>query len=145
MNTNAVFLGGNLTRDPDLRYTTSGVPVADFSIANNRKFKTKAGEQKEETAFIGCTVFGAIAESFAKYHRKGSQVFVQGRLSQDSWEDKQSGAKREKTKILVESWQFVGGKPHGGQGSPPQDAPAAAAKVVNLPNTATQDEDDVPF
>lgn len=105
---NKVMLIGRLTRDPQLRYLPSQSAVCDFGLAVGRKFKTANGEQKEETAFIDCTVFGKGAEIFNQYMAKGKQVFLEGRLKFDQWDDKTTGQKRSKLNVVVEDFQFLG-------------------------------------
>lgn len=107
---NKVMLIGRLTRDPQLRYLPSQSAVCDFGLAVGRKWKTPTGEQKEETAFIDCTVFGKGAEIFNQYMTKGKQVFLEGRLKFDQWDDKTTGQKRSKLAVVVEDFQFLGSK-----------------------------------
>src|SRR5690349_9120767 len=108
MNLNKVTIAGRLTRDPDVRYTTQGTAIADIGIAISRFFKNDQGETKEETDFIDVTAFGRTAEIIQKHLRKGSPVYLDGRLKLDQWDDKQTGAKRSKLKVVAESMQFVG-------------------------------------
>lgn len=111
---NKVMLIGRLTRDPTLKFLPSQLPVCEFSVAVGRKFKTASGEQREETAFIDCALFGKGGEIFNQYMAKGRQVYVEGRLKLDSWEDKNGGGKRSKLSVVVEEFQFLGDK--GGAG-----------------------------
>lgn len=110
---NKVILIGRLTRDPQMRYTPSQTAICEFGLAVGRKFKTAAGEQKEETAFIDCTVWGKGGEIFQQYMTKGKQVYVEGRLKLDQWEDKQGGGKRSKLTVVVEDFQFLGSRSDG--------------------------------
>lgn len=152
---NTVTYGGNLTRDPEIRYTPKGTAVCELSIANTEKWKTEFGEQKERTCFAGATIWGKSAEVFAQYHKKGQQCLVQGKLYQDTWEDKATGQKREKTKILVEEWFFVGGKRDDQKPpqahAPRQNTPAKEPAQTEIPTTTTaaieefKADDDVPF
>ena len=103
---NSVSLIGNLTADPELRHTTNGTSVADCTIAVN----TGTGERKE-TAFIGITVWGAAAEALCKYKTKGDPIAVGGRITQDSWEDKSSGEKRQRTKVTAQHVEFLSRAP----------------------------------
>src|SRR5215211_5377852 len=112
---NKVILMGNLTRDPQLKYLPSQTAVVEFGLACNRKFKTQAGEDKEEVTFVDCTAFGRTGEVINQYFTKGKPIFIEGRLKYDTWEDKQGGGKRHKLTIVVENFQFVGGR-DGGQG-----------------------------
>ena len=113
---NKVILMGNLTRDPQLKYLPSQTAVAEFGLACNRKFKTQAGEDKEEVTFVDCTAFGRTGEVINQYFTKGKPIFIEGRLKYDQWEDKQGGGKRSKITVVVENFQFVGGRDGGGGG-----------------------------
>lgn len=107
---NKVILMGNLTRDPELRYTPNNMPICKFGLAVNRRFKDgQSGEWKEEPTFIDVTIFGARAEPFARYHSKGKQAFIEGSLRLDTWEDKNGGGKRSKLYVVADTWEFVGG------------------------------------
>ncbi|HEX8322772.1 MAG TPA: single-stranded DNA-binding protein [Tepidisphaeraceae bacterium] len=117
---NKVMLIGRLTRDPQLKFLPSQMAVCEFSVAVGRKFKTASGEQREETAFIDCALFGKGGEIFNQYMAKGRQVYVEGRLKLDSWEDKNGGGKRSKLSVVVEEFQFLGDK--GGAGANNADA-----------------------
>jgi single-strand DNA-binding protein len=120
---NQVILLGNLTRDPQLRYIpASNTPVVDFGLACNRRFKSANGEDREEVTFVDCSAFGKQAEVINQYCQKGKALFVQGRLKLDQWEDKQGGGKRSKLSVVVEQFQFVGGRDGGGQGGGGGDA-----------------------
>ena len=114
---NKVMLIGRLTRDPQLKYLPSQTAVCEFGLAVGRKFKTASGEQKEETAFIDCTLFGKGGEIFNQYMGKGRQVFIEGRLKYDTWEDKNGGGKRSRLTVNVEEFQFLdSGNREGGGG-----------------------------
>lgn len=108
-NLNKVFLMGNLTRDPELRYVPSGAAVANFSIAVNRTYKDNAGEKKEEVSFIRVVVWGKMAEVCGEYLAKGRPVMVEGRLKTRSWED-QSGQKRSAMDVVALNVQFLGSR-----------------------------------
>lgn len=110
---NKVMMIGNLTRDPQLSYTPSQTAVVDFGLATNRKWTAQDGSQREDTCFVDCRAFGKQAETINKYLAKGRSVFVEGRLTFDSW-NAQDGTKRSKHRITVENFQFLGGG--GGQG-----------------------------
>jgi single-strand DNA-binding protein len=116
---NKVLLMGNLTRDPQLRYLPNNTPVAEFGVACNRKYKTAAGEEREEVTFVDVSVLGKLAEIVSKYFQKGRPIFVEGRLKFDTWEDKQGGGKRSKLSVVMENFQFIGGRGDGGEGGPP--------------------------
>ena len=107
MSYNKVILLGNLTRDPQLSYLPSQTPVVDFGLATNRKWKGADGNQNEEVCFVDCTAFGKVAETLNKYLHKGEAVLVEGRLKFESWQAK-DGSKRNKLKVLVETFTFVG-------------------------------------
>lgn len=113
---NKVLLMGNLTRDPQLKYLPSQTAVVEFGIACNRKFKAASGEDREEVTFVDVTSFGKQAEVINQYFQKGKPIFIEGRLKYDSWEDKQGGGKRHKLTVVIENFQFVGGRDGGGQG-----------------------------
>lgn len=113
---NQVILMGNLTRDPQLRYLPSQTPVAEFGIACNRKFKGQNGEDREEVTFVDCSAFAKTAELIQQYFTKGKPIFIQGRLKYDTWEDKQGGGKRSKLSVVVDNFQFIGGRDGGGAG-----------------------------
>jgi len=110
---NKVFMIGNLTRDPELRYVPSGAPVATFGLAANRTFITQHGEKKDEVCFVRVVVFGKQAESCSQYLTKGRPVFVEGRLQYRAWE--QDGQKRNSLDIVAERVQFLGAPPGGKQ------------------------------
>ena len=105
---NKVLLMGNLTRDPEVRYTPKGTAIANIGLAVNRVYKTESGEQKEEVTFVDIEVWGRQAETVGQYLSKGRPVFVEGRLKLDSWEDKESGQRRNKLKVVAERVQFLG-------------------------------------
>jgi single-strand DNA-binding protein len=116
---NRVILMGNLTRDPELRFTNNNMAICKFGLAVNRRFKDgQSGEWKEEPTFIDVTIFGARAEPFAKYHSKGKPAFIEGTLRMDTWEDKNGGGKRSKLYVVADTWEFVGGggRAEGGGG-----------------------------
>ncbi|HEX5227759.1 MAG TPA: single-stranded DNA-binding protein [Bryobacteraceae bacterium] len=113
---NKVILLGNLTRDPQLKYLPSQTAVAEFGIACNRKFKSAAGEDREEVTFVDITAFGKQAELINQYFTKGKPIFIEGRLKFDSWEDKQGGGKRSRLTVVLEGFQFIGGRDGGGGG-----------------------------
>ncbi len=124
MGLNRVFLIGNLTRDPELRYTPSGTAVAGFGVAVNRKYTTKEGDRKEEVDFFEVEVWDRQAENCNEYLSKGRGVLVEGRLRQDRWED-ESGNKRSKLKVVASSVQFLPRKLDSDsttqEGPPPSD------------------------
>jgi single-strand DNA-binding protein len=140
---NKVLLIGNLTRQPELRYTPSGTAVADMRLAVNRNYTTQTGEKREETCFLTVVVWGKQAESCREYLDKGSPVFVEGRLQTRDWEGK-DGQKRTATEVVAERVQFMG----GGRGRPGGATPAAVpATGDSLGEDGSQQhgDDDVPF
>ena len=114
-NFNKVLLVGNLTRDPELKHTPSNQAVAQIGLAVNRNFQTKDGEKREETTFVDCEAWGRTAEVMCQYLEKGRPVLVEGRLKLDQWQDK-DGNNRSKLKVVIENFQFLGGRGEGGQG-----------------------------
>jgi single-strand DNA-binding protein len=122
---NRVILVGNLTRDVEVRYLPSGMAVADIGLAVNDKRKGQNGEWIEEATFVDITLFGRQAEVAGEYLSKGSQALIEGRLKLDTWDDKTSGQKRSKLKVIGENMRMLGGKGGGGGrsgGPPPDDA-----------------------
>src|SRR5213594_2933302 len=111
-NLNKVFLMGRLTRDPELRYTPQGMAVSDLGLAVNREFTAQSGERRKDTVFLDVTVWKKQAELCCQYLKKGSPIFIEGRLSMDSWEG-QDGQKRTKIKVIAENFQFIGGRTGG--------------------------------
>ena len=137
---NKVVLIGNLTRDVELKYLPKGTPVCNLSMAVNRRWKTEAGEEKEDVYFAECKAFGKQAETLAQYVKKGHPLLVEGRLTREEWDDKKTGDKRSTTRIMIETFQFLKGRDEGDAPAPRREtAPAAAAPKPDL------DEDDVPF
>src|SRR5436309_7972191 len=100
------ILVGNLTLDPQLRYLPSQMAVVDFGLAVNHRYKTNTGEDREEVCFIDCSCFGRGAEVINQYCQKGKQLLVEGRLKLDTWDDKQTGQKRSKHKVIVDNFQL---------------------------------------
>jgi single-strand DNA-binding protein len=150
---NKVILVGNLTRDPELRYTPKGTAVAKLGLAVNRVWTSESGEKKEEVTFIDVDVFGRTAENVGQYMRKGRPILIEGRLKLDQWDDKQTGQKRSKLSVVAETVQFLG-SPGGGEGggsapAPRAPRPAAASAPAPAAEPVEGDEppesDDVPF
>ena len=104
---NKVILIGNLTRDPELRYTPKGTPIAKIGLAVNRTWRTETGETKEEVTFVDIDAFGKQAETLGQYMKKGRPIMVEGRLKLDTWEDKQTNQKRSRLGVTMESFQFL--------------------------------------
>lgn len=114
---NKVLLAGNLTRDPQVKFFANERALADFAIACNRRYRGADGEMKEEVTFVDVEAWGRTAELVGQYLTKGQPCFIEGRLRLDSWEDKQTGAKRSKLKVVADSVQFLGSPARGGDGS----------------------------
>lgn len=149
---NKVLLMGNLTRDPELRYTPKGTAVAKIGLAVNRQWKSESGEQKEEVSFIDIEAWGRQAEVIAQYMKKGSPLFVEGRLKLDSWEDKNTKQKVSKLKVVLEGFNFIGGPREGGGGGGGGSRPMASASAApasapepSEPDMPPSEPDDVPF
>jgi single-strand DNA-binding protein len=149
---NKVILMGNLTRDPELRYTPKGMAVAKIGLAVNRTWRSEAGEQKEEVTFIDVDVWGRTAENVGQYMRKGSPILIEGRLKLDQWDDKQTGQKRSRLGVTAETVQFLssGNRPAAEGGAAPAPRPRAAAPAAAAPAADTDgppppEDDDVPF
>ena len=152
-NFNKVIIAGNLTRDPELRYTPKGTAIARIGMAVNRTWKTETGETKEEATFVDVDAFGRQAEVIAQYMKKGRPLLVEGRLKLDQWEDKNTHQKQSKLRVVLESFSFLDSGRGEGAGGPseapksrpaPQPAPApATAPEENGP--PSPEEDDVPF
>ena len=115
-NLNKVMLIGNLTRDPELKHTPGGQAVCEIALAVNRKYRTKEGEDRDETTFVDCEAWGKQAEVLKQYMSKGKPLFVEGRLKLDTWEDKEGG-KRSKMRVVIENFQFLGTAGGAGGGS----------------------------
>ena len=139
-NLNKVFLIGNLTRDPELRYTSGGTSVCTLRLAVNRKFTTRQGENRDETLFIDVTVWGKQAEVCSQYLSKGRPIFIEGRLRQDTWTTN-DGQKRSKINVVADNFQFLGGAP-GGSGGRPTGPKAGEQAPADEPHA---EEDEIPF
>ena len=145
-NLNKVMLIGNLTRDPELRYTPKGTAVADIGMAINRVWNNDAGQKQEETTFVDVTLWGRQAELAEKYLGKGRGVYIEGRLQLDSWDDKETGKKRSKLKVVGENLQFLpDGKGASGGGGGGQRPQGNAAPAPSAAPAVEEDEDDIPF
>jgi len=153
---NKVLLLGNLTRDPEVRYTPKGSAVADLGIAVNRQYTLDTGEKREEVTFVDVTFWGRTAEVAGEYLKKGRSVFIEGRLQLDTWDDKQSGQKRSKLKVIGEMMQMLGGRPGGGGGGEESGGEELAARGARSGAGARSapppkagspepDDDEIPF
>lgn len=146
---NKVILVGNLTRDPELRYTPKGTAIAKIGLAVSHKWKNEAGELKEDVLFVDVDCFSRTAENVGQYMRKGSSILIEGRLRLDTWDDKQTNQKRSKINVVAETVQFLG-SPRGAEGAPAgeRNARPPASKEsaqVSEPDGPPPEEDDVPF
>jgi single-strand DNA-binding protein len=147
---NKVILLGNLTRDPEVRYTPKGTAVTELGMAVNRVYTAENGEKREETTFVDVTLWGRTAEIAGEYLKKGRPVFIEGRLQLDTWDDKTSGQKRSKLKVVGEGLQLIGSRPGGGGGSGGDDESSSASrpsKSAPPPKAAPSapDDDEIPF
>ncbi len=142
-NFNKVFLMGNLTRDPQLSYLPSETAVVEFGLAVNRRWTGKDGTKKEETCFVDCRAFGRQAENINKYLSKGRALFVEGRLSFDSW-TAQDGTKRSKHRVTVENFQFLGSAPGAADTSAISDGNVSYDRS-NTQAAKDNVTDDIPF
>ncbi len=138
-NYNKILLLGNLTRDPQLSYTPNQTAVVDFGLATNRRWTAQDGSQREETCFVDCRAFGRQAENMNKYLSKGRLVFIEGRLTFDTW-TAQDGTKRSRHRVTVENCQFMPGQGAGGGEQGP--AHNTGADYESAPQKS---EDDIPF
>jgi len=143
-NLNKTFSIGNLTRDPELKFTAKGTAVCDIGLTINRKFKTDNGMQ-EETTFLDITFWGKQAETLAQYAQKGAQLYVEGRLQMDTWDDKETGKNRSKLKITGEQFQFLGSRNEAAEATPMSQAPAKPRGNASVQPGAAEDGDDLPF
>lgn len=147
---NKVILLGNLTRDPEVRYTPKGTAVTELGMAVNRVYTAENGEKREETTFVDVTLWGRTAEIAGEYLKKGRPVFIEGRLQLDTWDDKQSGQKRSKLKVVGEGLQLLGGRPGGsgaGGGDEESSGGSRSSRPAPPPKAAPSqpDDDEIPF
>jgi single-strand DNA-binding protein len=162
-NLNKVMIIGNVTRDPEIKYTPQGRAVTDLSVAVNRTYKV-GEEKREEVTYVEVTLWGRTAETAGEYCKKGRAVFIEGRLQLDSWEDKTTGQKRNKLRVVGDDYQLLDRRPTGGGGpsssgdeeysdrpAPREQAQGGGGGSGGFSrggNTATQppiEEDDIPF
>lgn len=158
---NKVILAGNLTRDPELRYTPSGTAIAKFGLAVNRKWKDQSGEMKEEVTFVDIDAFGKQAETIGNYLKKGRPILIEGRLKLDQWDDKQTQQKRSRLGVVLEAFTFLdsgnrgeggdfsgggaGGAAYGGGAPSARPRQQSAPPPQNSGGDMPPEEDDVPF
>lgn len=158
-NLNKVMLIGNLTRDPELRYTPSGKAVSDISLAINRVWNNDQGQKQEDTTFVDVTLWGRQAELAQQFLAKGRGVYIEGRLQMDSWDDKETGKKRSRLKIVGDNLQFLPDGGRSGGAAPQQSGGGYAPRAQSAPPSRSgppqgasaasvddfQDDDDIPF
>jgi single-strand DNA-binding protein len=156
---NKVILIGNLGRDPEVRSTPSGQPVARFTLATNRKWRDKGGQRQEKTEWHNIVVWGKQAEIAGQYLTKGKQIYLEGRIESSSWDDRQTGEKKYKTEIICDNFQMLGGRGGGsdfegqGQGQGGHQGGHAAAPSAGpsydeggyAGGGGEPEEDDIPF
>ena len=151
-NVNKVILIGNVTRDPEVKFTSKGSAVTDIGLAINRNYTLDNGEKREETTFVDVELWGRLAEIAGEYAKKGRPLYIEGRLRMDTWEDKASGQKRSRMKVVGENLQLLGGRPEGG-GRPvgggeheSHEAPAPRRTAPpSRPAPSSEPDDDIPF
>jgi single-strand DNA-binding protein len=156
-NVNKVILIGNVTRDPEVKFTPKGSAVADVGLAINRNYTLDNGEKREETIFVDVELWGRLAEIAGEYAKKGRPIYIEGRLRMDTWEDKTSGQKRSRMKVVGENLQLLGSRPSSGGGgggheeeggghheSRPQRT-TRPAPAQQQPPKSSEPDDDIPF
>ncbi|MEE2715549.1 MAG: single-stranded DNA-binding protein [Verrucomicrobiota bacterium] len=145
-NYNKVILMGNLTRDPEVRYTSSGTAIAKLGIAVNRYWRNQEGQQQEETTFVDVDAFGKQAETIGQYLKKGRPIMVEGRLKLDQWDDKQTGQKRSKLGVTLENFQFLDSRSEGGEGGGSAGTQSSGGSPSGSQGGGGfAEDDDVPF
>lgn len=154
-NVNKVILIGNVTRDPEVKFTPKGSAVTDIGMAVNRSYTLDNGEKREEVTFIDVTFWGRQAETIGEYVKKGRSIYVEGRLQLDTWDDKQSGQKRSKLRVIGENFQFLGARPGGSGGGGGDEEggghhearPQRTSRPAPAPQPprSSEPDDDIPF
>ena len=143
---NKVILLGNLTRDPEVRYTPKGSAVCDLGVAVNRAYTTDSGERREEVTFVDVVLWARLAEIAGEYLKKGRQVFIEGRLQMDTWDDKQTGQKRTRLRVVGETMQLLGARPSGAAAAGETAGESRQTSAPPKPSPPAQpDEDEIPF
>jgi single-strand DNA-binding protein len=151
---NKVILVGNLGKDPEVKYTPSGTPVAKFSLATNERFKDKSGEWQDRTEWHNIVAWQRLAEIVGEYVKKGSKLYIEGRLQTSSWEDKQSGEKKYRTEVIAQDLVLLGGRGEGGDSEGRSRGAAAHASSFDQRNSQPEEvaqvdpgitDDDIPF
>ena len=152
---------GNLTRDPETRVTPNGATICKIGLAVNRSYTAQDGTKKEEVTFVDCDAFGKTAETISRWMAKGKGILIEGRLRMDQWDDKTTGQPRSKLGVVIDNFQFVGGRGEGdaadaGSDAAPAQAPAPAPRQAAAPKApaprraappqaSPNTDDDVPF
>jgi single-strand DNA-binding protein len=156
-NVNKVILIGNVTRDPEVKFTPKGSAVADVGLAINRNYTLDNGEKREETIFVDVELWGRLAEIAGEYAKKGRPIYIEGRLRMDTWEDKTSGQKRSRMKVVGENLQLLGSRPSSGgsSGGPEEEGgghhesrpqrTTRPAPAQQQPPKSSEPDDDIPF
>lgn len=150
---NKVILLGNLTRDPEVRYTPKGSAVCDLGLAVNRQYSLEGGEKREEVTFVDVVLWARLAEIAGEYLKKGRPVFIEGRLQLDSWDDKTSGQKRTKLRVVGETMQLLGSRPSAGSSGEVDETgsssggsrPSRPAPPPKPAAASEPDDDEIPF
>ena len=144
MYINKAMFFGNITRDPELRSLPSGMNVCNFSIATNRVYRDREGKKQEQTDFDNVVVFGRQADTVAQYLKKGSSVYVEGRMQTRSWDDKTSGEKKYRTEVVADRVQFGPRPGGGGKHAEPEEVAASSGTGIEYPKDDIN-PDDIPF
>jgi len=162
---NRIILMGNLTRDPEVRQSQTGTYIVKAGLAVNERMPDGQGGWKEEASFFDIVIFGKRAEAFSRFMRKGRPVLVEGKLRQNRWQDKETGQNRSKIEVIVDNWEFAGGRSDEAGGGAPQQQAASApdfpgsadfsgqpaqqsgnqGQAGNVPGSGASFPDDVPF
>ena len=153
-NVNKVILIGNVTRDPEVKFTPKGTAVTDIGMAINRSYTLDNGEKREDVTFVEVAFWGRQAETIGEYVKKGRSIYVEGRLQLDTWDDKQSGQKRSKLRVVGENFQFLGARPGGSGGGGDEEGGAhqesrpqrtSRPAPTQQPPKSSEPDDDIPF
>ncbi|MCK9588765.1 MAG: single-stranded DNA-binding protein [Terrimicrobiaceae bacterium] len=153
-NVNKVILIGNVTRDPEVKFTPKGTAVTDVGMAINRNYTLDNGEKREDVTFVEVAFWGRQAETIGEYVKKGRSIYVEGRLQLDTWDDKQSGQKRSKLRVVGENFQFLGSRPGGSGGGSDEEGGghqesrsqrSSRPAPAQQPPKSSEPDDDIPF
>lgn len=142
---NKVILVGNLGKDPEVKFTPSGVPVAKFSLATNERYKDKGGEWQDRTEWHNIIAWQRLAEIVGEYVKKGSKIYIEGRLQTSSWDDKQSGEKRYRTEIVAADLVLLSGGESNGDSRPRRETRESVPAGRHAPDSAEITDEDIPF